>query len=55
MREILSLATYLILWFICKRIMGIQSGLTTLIISLGAAFIVYVLIALKDKKEKDQE
>lgn len=53
MREILSLAIYLLAWLVCKWVIGIQSGLITLIISLGIAVCVYVLIAVKEyKKEK---
>jgi hypothetical protein len=46
MQEILTAVTYLVVWLICQRIIGIESGLTTLLISLTAAFSVYVLYAI---------
>lgn len=55
MQEILTLATYLVAWLICKWVLGIESGLITLLISLGAAVGVYVLIAVKGRSEKSEE
>jgi uncharacterized membrane protein len=52
MQEILTAVTYLVVWLICERIFEIESGLTKLIISLGAAVGVYVLIAIKEYREK---
>ena len=46
MQEILTAVTYLVVWLVCQRIIGIESGLTTLLISLTAAFSVYVLYAV---------
>ena len=57
MQEILTAVTYLVVWLICQRIIGIESGLTTLLISLAAAFSVYVLYAVLNyqmKKQKDK-
>lgn len=58
MQEILTVATYLVMWLICKWVLNIESGLITLIISLGAAVGVYFLIAFKEyeeKKKRDNE
>ena len=52
MPELLTAATYLIAWLICWRVFGIESGLTKLIISLGAAIFVFVLLSLKDHQRK---
>ncbi len=52
MRELLTAATYLIVWLLCSRVIGIESGLTKLIISLGAAIAVFVLLAIKDHQDK---
>jgi hypothetical protein len=51
-QEILTAVTYLVVWLICQRIIGIESGLTTLLISLTAAVSVYVIIAVKDYRDK---
>ena len=55
MQEILTLATYLVAWLVCKWVLGIESGLVTLLVSLGAAVGVYVLIAIKSRHENDDE
>lgn len=52
MQELLTAATYLIVWLICWRVFGIESGLAKLIISLGAAVSVFVLLAVKDHRQK---
>ncbi|MDI9570866.1 MAG: hypothetical protein QM278_09110 [Pseudomonadota bacterium] len=52
MQEILTAVTYLAVWLICQRVIGIESGLVNLIISLSAAVGVYVLMAVKEHKEK---
>ncbi len=52
MQEILTAVTYLVVWLICQRVIGIESGLTTLLISLSAAFSVYVLYAILDHQRK---
>jgi hypothetical protein len=52
MPELLTAATYLIVWLICWRVIGIESGLTKLIISLGAAIFVFVFLSVKDHQQK---
>jgi len=52
MREILTVATYLVAWLVCKWVIGIQSGLVTLLVSLSAAIAIYVLIAIKESEDK---
>jgi hypothetical protein len=52
MQEILTVATYLVVWLICKWVIGIESGFITLIISLGAAVVIYVVIGIKEYEEK---
>ena len=57
MQETLTVITYLVVWLICKKVVGIESGLVTLIISLGAAVSVYVILAIKhyeDRKDNDK-
>jgi len=51
MQEILTVATYLVVWLICKWVIGIESGFITLIISLGAAVVIYVVIGIKVVKK----
>lgn len=51
MHEILTVATYLVAWLICEWVIGMESGLIKLIISLSAAVSVYVLIAVKNYKD----
>jgi hypothetical protein len=46
MQEILTAVTYLVVWLICQRVIGIESGLTTLLVSLASAFSVYVFYAI---------
>lgn len=55
MQEILTAVTYLVVWLICQRVIGIESGLVNLIISLGAAVGVYVLMAVKEHKDKKKK
>lgn len=55
MQEVLTAVTYLVVWLICGKVIGIESGLTKLLISLGAAVGVYILMAVKGHKEKKQE
>ena len=55
MQEILTVITYLVAWLICKRVVEIQSGFVTLIISLGAAVSVYVLFAAKGHQDKKND
>ncbi len=54
MREIGAIAAYLISWLFCELVIGIQSGLITLIISLLFAFGIYVLIAVAEHEEGDK-
>ncbi|MBP8979723.1 MAG: hypothetical protein KBG09_00555 [Syntrophobacterales bacterium] len=55
MQEILTAVTYLVVWLICQRVIGIESGLVNLIISLSAAVGVYVLMAVKEHKDKKKK
>jgi len=53
MQEILTAVTYLVVWLVCEQVLAIESGLIKLIISLGAAVSVYVLIAVRDHRTKN--
>ncbi|OPL16398.1 MAG: hypothetical protein AVO39_05970 [delta proteobacterium MLS_D] len=55
MREVLSLATYLVVWFLCDLVIGFESGFVSLMISLGAAIGIFFLIAAKDKSINDDD
>ncbi len=55
MQETLTVITYLVVWLICKKVVGIESGLVTLVISLGAAVSVYVLFAAKGHEDKKND
>jgi hypothetical protein len=55
MQEILTVATYLVAWLVCKWVLQIESGLVTLIISLGASLFVYILIGVKEIEEKKKK
>ncbi len=55
MQEILTAVTYLVAWLACEKVLNIESGLIKLIISLGAAVGVYVLIAVKEHRDKKQK
>ncbi len=52
MQEVLTVIAYLVVWFICKEVLGIQSGLVTLIISLGSAVCIYILSADRWRENK---
>ena len=52
MPELLTAATYVIVWLICWRVIGIESGLAKLIISLGVAIFVFVFLSVKDHRHK---
>ena len=52
MPELLTAATYLVVWLICWRVIGIESGLIKLILSLGAAIFVFVLLSIRDHQRK---
>lgn len=54
MREIAAIAAYLVAWLFCERVIGIQSGLVTLFVSLLFAFAIYALIAYAEHEEKDK-
>ncbi len=54
MREIGAIAAYLISWLFCELVIGIQSGMLTLIISLLFAFGIYALIAVAEHEESDK-
>jgi hypothetical protein len=55
MQEILTAVTYLVVWLFCQRVIGIESGLTTLLISLAAAFSVYILYAILNYQMKKRK
>jgi predicted RND superfamily exporter protein len=55
MQEILTAVTYLVAWLACEKVFHIESGLIKLLISLGAAVGVYVLIAVKESREKKRK
>jgi hypothetical protein len=60
MQEILTAATYPIVWFICSYVLKIESGLANLLISLTAAILVYFLISItrslkENKGNKEDE
>ncbi|MEA3486952.1 MAG: hypothetical protein U9R20_04770 [Thermodesulfobacteriota bacterium] len=55
MQEILTVITYLVVWLICRKVVGIQSGFITLIISLGAAVSVYVIFAAKGHENRKND
>ncbi len=50
MQELLTAVTYLVMWLICDKVLGIQSGLYKLIISLGSAIAVYVVCAIEERR-----
>ncbi|MDX9822787.1 MAG: hypothetical protein RBT20_12690 [Syntrophales bacterium] len=52
MQELLTAVTYLVVWLICEWVIGIESGLIKLILSLAAAVLIYVWIAVWDHREK---
>jgi len=55
MQEILTAVTYPIVWLICSYLLGIESGLGKLLISLTAAILVYVLMGMaKSQKAADK-
>jgi hypothetical protein len=53
MREIGAIAGYLIAWLFCDVVLGVESGLVKLLVSLLLAFVIYVLIAYAERKEED--
>jgi hypothetical protein len=55
MQEILTAVTYLVVWLICQRVIGIESGLSTLLISLAAAFSVYISYAILNYQIKKRK
>ena len=55
MQEVLTAVTYLVVWLICERVFQIESGLVKLLLALGCAVGVYVVIAVKDYREKKKQ
>ena len=54
MREIASIAAYLVSWLFCELVIGIKSGFVTLMISLLFAFAIYAMIAYAEHEEGDR-
>ncbi len=52
MQEILTAVTYIVVWLACDKVLGIESGLIKLIVSVGSAVGVYVLMMLKERSSK---
>ena len=52
MQEILTAVTYVVAWLVCEKVIGIESGLIKLIISLGLAIAVYVACWYEEKRRK---
>jgi len=55
MQEVLTAVTYLVTWLICQRVLGIESGLTNLLISLFAAITVYIVMAIHEHRRKTSD
>jgi hypothetical protein len=55
MQELLTAATYPIVWLVCSYILKIESGLAKLLISLTAAVLVYVLIGIKQSQKENEK
>jgi len=58
MQEILTVATYLVVWFFCDLVLKIENGLINLLVSLGAALGVYIFVGVKEhqaKKKRGEE
>jgi hypothetical protein len=52
MQEVLTAVTYVVAWLVCEKVIGIESGLIKLIISLGLAIAVYVACWYEEKRRK---
>jgi len=52
MQEILTAVTYVVAWLVLEKVIGIESGLIKLIISLGLAIAVYALCWYEEKRRK---
>ena len=52
MSTIFNTRTFLVVWLICARVLEIESGLTKLLVSLGAAIAVYIIIGVKEYRDK---
>jgi hypothetical protein len=52
MQEILTAVTYVVAWLVLEKVIGIESGLIKLIISLGLAIAVYVACWYEEKRRK---
>lgn len=55
MREIGSIAAYLVCWVFCEVVIGMQNQLNILLISLSFAFAIYALIAYAEHKENSDD
>ncbi len=52
MQELLTAVTYVVAWLVLDKVIGIESGLIKLIISLGLAVGVYVACWYEEKRRK---
>lgn len=52
MQEILTAVTYIVAWLACDKVIGIESGLIKLLLSLGASVSVYILMAFRERGQK---
>ncbi|HNQ01226.1 MAG TPA: hypothetical protein PLQ15_07920 [Syntrophales bacterium] len=52
MQEILTAVTYVVAWLVLEKVIGVESGLIKLIISLGLAIAVYVACWYEEKRRK---
>lgn len=52
MQEVLTAVTYVVAWLVLDKVIGIESGLVKLIISLGLAIAVYVACWYEEKRRK---
>ena len=55
MQEVLTFVAYLVAWLVCEWVIGIESGLTKLLLSLGFAVAVYLLLALRGRSGRSRE
>jgi high-affinity Fe2+/Pb2+ permease len=54
MREIGAIAGYLVFWLFSKMVLGIQSGLVALLLSLLFAFAIYMLISYAEHEDRSK-
>ena len=52
MQELLTAVTYVVAWLVLEKVVGVESGLIKLIISLGLAIGVYVACWYEEKRRK---